>query len=372
MLKILKNNIMYTSDPIKGLNHITDEQLVCQIKEALDNNWNINTKYGNDSNFYNMLHAVCMNGKIFYNSTQLLLEKGIEKNIQSGNDNTAFTFFVSSITNDMSNEDVIEYAELLKKYNVDLKARGYDSETPLELYERYCYNKDLKQPIVDYLIKNSDFENGFLLRDIFTHNKLFTIQNLKTILSHHKIDLKKVIVDENDNEETYVDGIARGLIGKYWKPNYEKINWLHDKLGFDLDSYHTYKDFNGKDDNEFRINLLGMAIQHENSNMFEWVMKRRPEQVYDNFYINDKPYSFLEFCLLCDFRKGAKMALRSMKSEDLIGLNMPYLRKLCESNTIPRTLETLEKTYTHLIYKHMKNKYENNSQLTHKDKKLKI
>lgn len=371
MSNTMKNNIVYTSDPVQGIKFMNDEQVLFQLQQAYDNDYDINTRYGNDYNFYNILHALCMTGKLFYKSTQWLLDNGIDGNEKSGNSNTAFSYFVSSITNDVTSEEAIQYAEILKNYNVDLTAKGYDNETPLELYVRYCYNKDIQQPLIDYLIKNSDFENSFLLRDLFTNNNLFTFKNLKTILSHHKIDLKKVEIDEYENEKTYFDTVARGLIGKYWKENYEKITWLDYKLGFDVDSYHTYKDFNGTDDNKFHINLLGMAIQNGNSNMFEWIMKRRPEQVYDKFYINDEQYSFLEFCLVCDFRKGAKMALKSMSKEELISLNMPYLRKLCESNTIPRTLETLDKTYTHLIYNHMKNKYDN-YQPTNKEKKLKI
>lgn len=372
MNKNLNHNLMFTSFPDEAMKIMSDEEVLEHLKEAHNNGWDINTSYGPEYSCYNALHACCMTIKKHYKSAQWLLEKGINPNTHSGNENTAFTFFLSALPDEPNIEEVLNFCNLLKKHGADLSFPGYDNESALELYNRY--NNKLQQPILDFIIENTDFTHNFLLGELFKIPGLFTFNNLKKILQHHDINLKKVYDEDENNANaiTYWDNIANSLIGSYWKSSYEKITWLHNKLGFDLDTWHTFNEFGINGDKEYYINLLGKAIYNKNSNMFNWVIKRKPEQINDKFYINNKQYGFLEFCLVCDFRKGVKLALKNMDKDELMSLNMPKLKKLCQHSEIPKTLETLEKTYTHLMYKYMRNKYENVSSSGNKEKKLKI
>lgn len=364
-----EKNIMFSEYPHREMKNFSDEEVIEQLKEAEFLGWNINQYYGNEYDNYNTLHACAMNKH--FKACEWLLKKGINPNLHSANDETAFTFIVGSLNkNKIKTKDFIDIAEKFKKYGADLSLYGYEDKSPLELYDKF--NKNLDDEVIEYLVKHADFENTFLLNQIFTSTNLLTIKTLKVILKYHKIDLKKIKKPENDsqNSETYWDSIAF-LNGSYFKNKFEVITWLHNKIGFDLENWHLFYDYDGVNNTKYHVNLLGLAIQNKNNNLFNWLLKRKPEYMSDTFFINDKKHTFLEYCLYCNFRKGIKMSLINMSKEELINLNMSKLKSLCKDHTDSLSLETFQKTYTALIYKKITNKYENILN-THKTKKLKI
>lgn len=366
-----EKNIMFMQRPSKEMKYFSDEEVLEEMKKAISLGWDIQENYEDENSFYNALHACAMN--YHFQSMEWLLKKGLNPNLRSGNDNTAFTFLVSSINNSgIEIKEYIKFFETLKKYGGDLSLSGYEKKSPLELYDHF--NGQLNDEITEYLVKHADFENTLLLNEVFTAKNLLTIKTLKVILKYHKIDLKKIKPPEkyNPNVETYWDSIAFSLSGRYSKERYEKITWLHNKIGFDLDSWHSYKDFDGKNNDKYHINLLGLAIQNKNNNMFQWVLKRKPEYVNDVFYKNDNPYTLLEFSLMCDFRKGVQLALRKMNQDELNLLDFPKLKTLCIEHSNHLTLETFQKTYTAIMYKNLMNKYENSNVKNTKTKKMKI
>lgn len=363
-------NLLFTSSPHKEMEYFTDEEVMQHLKKALDKGWDINTIYGDTYSHYNALHACAMNHHLL--SCEWLLSHGVNPNTKSGNDNTVFTFVLNSFHNSRLNvQDVLAFGEMLKSYGGDLKLTGYDSKTPLELYSHYNYQ--VEPEIVDYLLENSQFENTFLLAEILFDNKLASIKNLKKILNLHNIDLHYVRKAKNNelNSETYWDKIAF-CSGNYYKDKYEYISWLHEKLGFDLESWHTWVDFDGNQQTKYHTNLLGLAIQNKNKLMFDWVVERKPEYLKDKFFVNEKEYNLLEFSLLNDFRVAIQLVLRNMEKEELKNLNIPKLKQLCKDNSNHLTLETFQKTYTALIYKELSSKYEQENKATNKLKKTKI
>lgn len=366
-----EKNIMFMENPSKEMKYFSDEEVLEQMKQAESLGWDMNKNYGHDYNYYNALHSCAINNH--FKSAEWLLKKGLDPNIHSANENTAFTFIVSSINNSgIENKTYIDFFEKLKSYGADLSLYGYEKKSPLQLYDHF--NAELNEEITEYLIKHADFENTLLLNEVFTSRNLLTIKVLKTILTYHKIDLKKIKPSDNNNSnvETYWDSIAFSLSGNYSKEKYSKITWLHNQIGFDLDSWHTYHDFDGKNDDKYHINLLGLAVQNKNDNMFQWVLQRKPEYLNDIFYKNDQPYTFLEFSLMCDFRKGVQLALRKMNQDELNLLNIPKLKKLCVEHSNHLTLETFQKTYTAIMYKNMISKYDNSNIKNSKTKKMKI
>lgn len=349
-------NIMFGENPNEEMKELSDQETLEQLKEAVSLGWDLKEIYGSTYNFYNALHACAM--RKHFKSCEFLLELGIDPNLHSANDETAFTFIVGGLNRDkIKTKNFIDIAEKFKKYGADLSLCGYEDKAPLELYDKY--NENLDEEVIEYLVKHADFENTFLLNQVFTSRSLCTVKTLKVILQHHKIDLKKIKAPDsnNQNSETYWDTIAFAR-GNYFKENFEVITWLHNKIGFDIDSWHLFYDYDGVNNTKYHVNLLGLAIQNKNNNMFEWILKRKPEYIHDKFFINDKEHTFLEYCLYCDFRTGIQMSLKSMSKEELKNLNIPKLKALCKEHSNHLSLETFQKTYTSLIYKAISNKYE--------------
>lgn len=371
-MSVHQENKIFTFSHYEDMRDLSDEEMLALLNEALLMGWDINKKYGDEFNHYNMLHACAINGHL--KSCRWLIQKGLDPNIRSGNGNTVLTYILGgNITIISDVNEILDLLDFLKSYHTNFSIAGYNNLSPIETYVRYKNKEDLKQPIVDYLIKNSDFENTFLLGRILINNNLSNIKNLKTIINNHYIDLKKVKFDEENskNSETYWDEIVFNLKHKFDKYKYEYVSWLHEKLGFDTKSFHTIYDYDGITENKYKVNLLGFAMLYHNKNLYNWVLKREPGFVKDYFSINEKEYSMLEFSLIIGFRTGVLDSLRKMNEDELYSLNVSALKEhIREDDTL--TLETFQKTYSSIIYKNMLKKYNINNNINASKKRLKV
>lgn len=379
MIKKEDNIFLISNEDLhKNMRTLSDEETLEHLKNAKQYGWQQNHQYTkaqvwsiyhkysgsqHTQDYYNALHACAING--YLKSAHWLLQEGLDPNEKTGNENTALTFLLTGYKNtNITSQELLNFFDILKSYGANFSLSGYEGKAPLVLYS--YYNNKLEQPIVDYLIEHADFENTFLLNEVFKDERLFTMKNIKKIMSCHQIDLKKTISVNNDstNYKTFWDSIAFNLNKKHHKSSYEKITWLHDKIGFDIDSWHRYKRENRFSTITYRVNLLGLAIQAQNNNLFNWVLKRKPEYLKDTFFINDKPYSLLEFAMFCGFRKAVQLALKTMTHKEFISLDTINLKALCHMDT--STIETFDKTYTSLLYKNMSSQLEGNIKIVRK------
>lgn len=361
-----EDNIFFNDYLMQYVKDYTDEKITAQLEIALDKGWNIKTIYGEKDNFYNALHACALHGKI--NSCIWLIEKGVIPYIKSGNDSTAFTFMLEAICQEKIDiENFINFAKKIKDYGGNLSLSGYEKNSPLEIYSRF--NNQLDERIINLLIENTNFEKDFNFNSIIKEDKYFNFKVLKKIYSNGKINLKEFTeIDENNKStNSYWNSIAFYLNGKHGKTKFVFIDWLHNKSGFDLDQIHIINKnlSNGLKEN-FKFNLLGLAIKSKNKTMFKWIMKKRPNFVKDKFTFNNKDYELLEFSLLCDFRHGAQFILKKMNTQELLAVNLGNLKDLCSG--YKKTSETFEKTYTSVLYKKMSEKYKSKDITTQKYK----
>lgn len=348
-----RDSIFLNPSPMLDIKGLTDKQVLEQLERALSKDWNVYTHYGNDDNYYNALHACAVHGKV--DSCLWLLEKGLDPNLASGNDSRAFTFMLDALNdNEVGLEKFLYFTKKLKEYGGDLSLSGYDKKSPLSLYAKY--NNKLHNEVIDLLIDNSNFEKGFELNTIIIEQQYLNFRVLKKIISTHKVNLKEFSPASEDNSsESYWDMIAIYFKGKHAKKEFVFVEWLHKKIGFDLEQIHTSNMSSYSNKEIYTFNLLGMAIHNKNKAMFEWVLKQKPHFINTKFSLNDKQYDLLEFSVMCNFRYGVQLALRNMDKNNLLSLEFNKLKDLSKNS--PRMTETFEKTYTALLYKEMSNKY---------------
>lgn len=362
------NNIFIENNNIRyDIEKMSDDNILEQLEKALILNLDINKSYGEYYNYFSLLHICALNGH--FKSCNWLLKNGANPNAVSANGHTVFTQMIEFVKiKGLNIDDILTFSENLKKHGGDLSKCGYNNKSALELY--YYYHDELDDKLIDYLIKNSDFENTFLLNNLLIDgNNFLSIEILKKIISHHNINLKKISFFKVDNticNETYWNEIASRLSGSFRKKTFYYINWLHDNLGYNLDEKYVEIDFETSPfkNDKHKINLLGLAIKNKNKNLFDWVLKKMPHQINETFRVNEKEFSFLEYSLYCNFRTGIKLGLMENKDK-LNQLDIDALIKLSDDDF---TIDVFQKIYKSLLYRKINMKYNNLAKTTKRTK----
>jgi hypothetical protein len=344
------------------VNFFSDKQLLEQLKEAVRHGWNMETLYGDQYSYFNVLHVCGFHHYI--HSYLWLLEQGMQPNSISGNGNTPFTFFLHSFykikQKNISIDEILEFFQKIQKKNTNFSLPGLDNLTPIEIYLKY----NIVEPkIFDFLIlhlssKNTDFWNNM----IYDQN-LFTISSLKKIFKNHTHEYK------NLQNSSYYDHLFGVIKGNYGKQKFECLIWLMNYLKISMNERYSIEYFSSVKNFNYhlQLNLFGLAVKNQNKILFHWLLKQNENQKNSSFIIDNKEYSLLEFSIAFNFITGIQFALRNMSTEEFFKIQ---IEKIINTPTIhgeaisPENLNTLNKTYISLMHKHLQ------KQIPHQNHKI--
>ena len=345
----------------KTANNYSDEEILQQLQDALKSGWNIETTYGNPYNFVTALH-IC--GKLHFMKSYLwLLDQGANPNQKSGNENTGFTFFLFHFEDAIQKHNIDTILDFMKKIQdkkTDLSLNGYSDFPPLIIYNRYT--KNLNPIIVDFLIQHSLVKDINFFENIVFDEKLFTISTLKKIFAYHP-QFKNQILEHNQ----YLDILFLAIKGSYGKSKIQCFEWLMNTCKISIEQnfqIEYFESFNQPKVYHLNISLLGLAIKNQNKLLFDWVLKKYPQIIEKDFFIENKKYSLLDFSLAFDFIPGIQFALKNMNFKKLSQINIQNLlskKNIYHNNLNSTTLETLKKQYIASIHKGLKHNISNQS-----------